>query len=380
MEDRQLGSLKIALVHDWLVSQRGGENVLSALCEIFPKADVYTLLHIKGTTNQIIEGRCPKQSWLGQLPNIQKIYRHLLPLMPFAIRSLDLSGYDLVISSSHCVAKGVRVPKSVPHISYIHAPMRYMWDRFNEYFSKDRAKLMVRLVATMIRPFMQRWDILSAKGVSLFIANSGFIASKVEQYYGRKAQVVYPFCDTSRFTVNLQKREQASKAGSYLIVSALVPYKRIDLAINAVKKSGGNLIVVGDGPDLNRLKKLAGSETTFVGSASGPELINHYSTAKALLFPGIEDFGIVPLEAMACGAPVIAFGQGGACETIIDGKTGVFFYENTAESMVDAMNKLESKGIDPMDCHKRAQEFSKDKFKESFMNCLNKQLKNESFA
>lgn len=374
----------MALVHDWLVSQRGGENVLSALCEVFPQADVYTLLHTPGSTDAVIEARHPRQSWMGRIPMVHRFYRHLLPLMPFAIRSLNLRGYDLVVSSSHCVAKGVRVPDGTMHISYIHAPMRYMWDRFDEYFSKDRSGVVVRMVARLLRPLFQRWDRASARGVTRFIANSVFIADKVKKYYGRSAQVVYPFCNTDQFSLDMAKRKLGMRHGAYLIVSALVPYKRVDLAIGAVQQAGSKLIIVGDGPDLDRLTKLAGPETTFVGTASSDQLKQYYASAKALLFPGIEDFGIVPLEAMACGTPVIAYGQGGACETVVDGVTGVFFQENTVASLIDAMRRLDALmdagTIDPADCFRRAQEFSKERFKKEIIRQLKDEFKSESSA
>lgn len=368
-----LKNLRIALVHDWLVSQRGGENVLAALCEMYPHAQVFTLVHVSGTTAPVIEERVPVQSWLGRIPGINRWYRHMLPLMPLAIRSLNLKGYDLIISSSHCVAKGVQVPEGVLHISYIHAPMRYMWDRFDEYFSADRAGFLIRTAAKVLRPLLKAWDVRSALGVHKFIANSKFIAGKVHEYYGRSAEVVYPLCDVQRFN-RVERKVSDKKNAPYLIVTALVPYKRVDLAIQGARLLGRKLVVVGDGPERDRLMAMAGPETTFVGAASGKELENWYAQARALIFPGVEDFGIVPLEAMASGVPVVAYGAGGALETVIDGKTGLFFTEPTAASLADALNRLDEIEIKAEDCRAHAARFSPAAFKQKIAQIVNDEL------
>jgi glycosyltransferase involved in cell wall biosynthesis len=382
--------MKIALVHDWLVSQRGGENVLEAIAELFPQADLFTLVHVPGSVSKKIEYRVGQKnenevtdfnkrkittSFLQKIPKIEKIYRHMLPLMPFAIEALDLSSYDLILSSSHCVAKGVKKRKDAIHISYVHAPMRYVWDRFDDYFGKQsNYSFMVRLAAKILRPFLQNWDKKSALGVDYFIANSKFIASKIKEYYNRDAKVVYPFCDTESF-----KKERKLK-NFYLIVSALVPYKRVDLAILACNELKKFLTIVGDGPELKNLKKIAGPTIQFLPPLKKEEIAKLYSECKALLFPGIEDFGIVPCEAMCAGAPVIAYAKGGALETVTD-ETGVFFYEQKVSAMAQAImqfEKIQSSYIpfDEKKIRERGQFFSKEKFQKEYLSFLFEKVPN----
>jgi glycosyltransferase involved in cell wall biosynthesis len=295
--------------------------------------------------------------------------------MPFAIEALDLSSYDLILSSSHCVAKGVKKRKDAIHISYVHAPMRYVWDRFDDYFGKQsNYSFIVRLAARILRPFLQNWDKKSALGVDYFIANSKFIASKIKEYYHRDAKVIYPFCDTESF-----KKERNPK-NFYLIVSALVPYKRIDLAILACNELKKFLTIVGDGPELKNLKKIAGPTIQFLSPLKKEELAKLYSECKALLFPGIEDFGIVPCEAMCAGAPVIAYAKGGALETVTD-ETGVFFYEQKVSAMVQAImqfEKIQSSYIpfDEKKIRERGQFFSKEKFQKEYLSFLFEKVPN----
>jgi glycosyltransferase involved in cell wall biosynthesis len=351
---------KVAIIHDWLVSQRGGENVLDAICELFPTADLFTLVYEPGRVSPNILRLTRHTSVLQKIPAATKRYRHLLPLMPWAIERFDLSDYDLILSSSHCVAKGVRKREGAFHMSYVHAPMRYMWDRFDEYFAPGRYSLPVRFAAKALRGHLQRWDVESARRVDHFLANSKFIANRVEQYYGRKAQVVYPFCEFQNF----QRTRQPGR--NYLIVTALVPYKRVDLAIEAFNKMKKPLLIVGDGPDLPRLKKSAGSTIEFIGPVRGQTLEDLYSRCRALVFPGIEDFGIVPLEAMAAGAPVVAFGAGGALETVTS-ETGLFFNEPNVDSLIAAVEALEKREFDVEACRRRAREFSRERFQREFL-------------
>ncbi len=355
--------MKLAIVHDWLVSQRGGENVLDAICELFPSADLYTLLYVPGQVSGNITRLKRHVSILQKVPFIEKRYRYFLPVMPWVIERFDMSQYDLIISSSHCVAKGIRKKQGAHHISYIHAPMRYMWDRFDEYFSKNRAGLITRLAANIFRPYLQNWDKKSARNVDGFIANSHFIASKVEEYYGKKAPVVYPFCETDFFSV------QCKPGNYYLMVTALVPYKRVDLAIEAFNQMGKPLFIIGDGPDRERLQKKAHPNIDFLGVLKKSSLADLYAKSKALIFPGVEDFGIVPLEAMSCGVPVIAFGKGGVLETITK-ETGIFFYEPTAEALIQAVEKFESKTFSVEACKAQATIFTREKFQKEFLETL----------
>ncbi|MGE4231858.1 MAG: glycosyltransferase [Bacteriovoracia bacterium] len=359
--------MKVAIVHDWLVSQRGGENVLDAICELFPKAEVFTLVYSPGKVAEHIALAKKNVSLLKKIPSIERRYRHFLPVMPWVIEQFDLSGFDLVLSSSHCVAKGVIKPESAFHLSYVHAPMRYMWDRFDEYFSKERSGLITRTAAQMFRGYLQKWDQKSATRVDAFLANSKFIASKIKTYYNREAKVVYPFCETTLFN-----RERIP-GRNYLMVTALVPYKRVDLAIRVFNRLKKNLIVVGDGPDKVRLQKLAGPTIDFLGAVKGSSLCDLYSRCKALVFPGVEDFGIVPLEAMASGAPVIAFGQGGVLETVTE-ETGMFFYENTEDALESTLIEFERRcdlgQFDSKKCRARGRSFPRIRFQSEYLAAL----------
>lgn len=339
--------MRVALVHDWLTGMRGGESVLEVICEIFPSADLYTLVHVPGSVSKTIEDRRLVTSFVQGLPLSRSRYRSYLPLFPLAAESFDLSGYDLVVSSSHCVAKGVITPPDTPHISYIHTPMRYVWDRFGDYFGRTGG--LARLPISVFSHYLRSWDAASASRVDAYVANSRFVAARVRKYLGRTSRVIYPPVDCSRFNLTTVP---ARGPDYYLVVSAFVPYKRVDLAIEAFNRTGRRLVVVGSGPDESRLKKTAGPNVEFAGRPTAEELAGLYAGCRALVFPGVEDFGIVPLEAMASGRPVVAYGRGGALETVvppanIDGTgcvlppTGVFFGEQTAESLNRAVESLE---------------------------------------
>lgn len=365
-------SLRVALVHDWLTGVRGGEVVLSAIAELFPKADLFTLLFVPGTLTPELSLLKRHTSWLQRVPQIEKRYRYFLPFFPQAIESLDLTGFDLIISSSHCVAKGIRKPPGSVHVSYIHAPMRYMWDRFEDYFGKDRASWGLRLAAQKARPFLQRWDqrVSTPERIDHCIANSHFIAGQVRQLYGRpETTVIHPFVEASRF------RQPRQRGSFYLMVSALVPYKRVDLAIEAFRSLNHPLYIVGTGPEAKRLKRQAPPHVEFFGSLSRGALADFYSKCRALIFPGIEDFGITPLEAMAAGAPVIAYGEGGVLETVT-AETGLFFTPQTAEALRLAVLEYEQavSQFSEEACRKRASQFTRERFQEQLLNTLAVQL------
>ncbi len=353
---------RVALIHDWLTGMRGGEYVLEAIAELFPGAELFTLVEAPGTISPALSRLKRHVSWLQKMPGGVSRYRHYLPLMPKAIESFDLTGFDLIVSSSHCVAKGVRRPKGAVHVSYIHAPMRYMWDRFDEYFGPGKASLTVRVAAHAVRGYLQGWDrrASAAGNVDLLIANSRFIAEQIGRAYGREAEVVYPFADLSRFTL---PRERGS---SYLMVTAFAPYKRVDLAIEAFNRLRLPLQIVGSGQDQARLRAMAGPTVEFLGSATNDRVAELYSRCRAFVFPGVEDFGITPLEAMASGAPVIAYGEGGAAETVVDGVTGLFFRPQTVEALMEAVNRVESGAIafEEAACRARAALFAKERFQE----------------
>jgi len=352
--------LKVALIHDWLVSYRGGEKVLNALLELFPQAKLYTLFYEPGTIPGPIETLPIRTSFLDR-PWLRKRHRMFLPLFPLAVHSFSLKGYDLVVSSSHCAAKAVRAPEGVPHLCYIHAPLRYMWDRFDDYFGKGRASLPLRLAARSLRPFLQRWDVRSARRVTHFVANSRHVARQVALRYGREAAVVHPPVDLERF---LPLAPEASGRGGYfLCFGALAPYKRLDLAIEAFKRLGLPLWIAGSGQMEGVLKRGLTGNIRWLGQVPDEEVPALLHGAKALVFPGEEDFGLTPIEAQACGRPVIALGRGGALETVNE-RTGLFFGEPTAaalEGVVGAFGEFE-KGFRPQEARENAMRFSKVHF------------------
>jgi glycosyltransferase involved in cell wall biosynthesis len=356
--------MKVALVHDWLITWRGGEKVLDAMVEAFPHADIFTLFHEKGAMSPRIESRPISTAFVDRLPSLRKRHRFLLPLFPAAIRRFDLTGYDLVISSSHCVAKGVRAPPGVKHLSYVHAPMRYMWDRFDDYFGPGRAAAPVRFAAKLARPWLQHWDVASSKSVNRFVANSAYVAGQVKRLYGRDAQVVHPPVELQRFLA----QPLPTKPGAYfLCLGALAPYKRVDWAIEAAGRLNVPLWVGGEGSELERLKRNAPQGVRFLGAVSDEALPGLYSGAKALLFPGVEDFGLTPIEAQACGVPVLAFAQGGALETVT-ADTGCFFHEASAQGLAKAMRGFDGWRalFEPAKARANATRFSRAAFLEGF--------------
>jgi glycosyltransferase involved in cell wall biosynthesis len=349
--------MTVALVHDWLTGMRGGEKVLEALCERYPDADLYTLLHRPGSVSPVIERRTIHTSFVQRLPLASRHYRRYLPLFPLAIERLRLDACDLVISSSHCVAKGVVPPAGARHISYCHSPMRYAWDQFDAYFGPDRVGAAAsRFVYRPIMRRLARWDAASAARVDRFVANSRHVAGRIARYYNRRASVVYPPVDTVFF-----HPDTSTRGSHFLVVSALVPYKRIDLAIDTCARIGAGLRIVGDGPDRAELERRAAGDVAFLGPRSGEALRAEYRSALAVLMPGEEDFGIVPVEAQACGTPVVALARGGALETILDGDTGVLFEDPTAESMAGALERVARLRFDACRLHRHAGQFSRER-------------------
>jgi glycosyltransferase involved in cell wall biosynthesis len=347
---------RIALVHDWLTGMRGGEKVLEVLCELYPDAPVYTLVALPDKLSATLASRRIISSFLQRIPGIDKRYRHFLPLFPFAIERFDLGGYDLVISSSHAVAKGVRPAAGALHISYVHTPMRYVWDMFDQYFNPgstgSAALAVIRLIAKRIR----RWDVRSCSRVHHFIANSSYIADRIQRHYHRDAVVIHPPVSVDRFNVG------AENGRGFLVVSALVPYKRVDIAIAAANAVGAELRIIGDGPEAAKLRAMAGPTVRFDGWVSDEEIAQAYTDCRALLFPGEEDFGIVPVEAMASGRPVIAYGRGGATETVREGLSGILFNEQSPASLIEAMHRFDTIAFDPAAIRRHAESFSRDRF------------------
>ena len=336
---------------------RGGEKVLLSLCRLFPGATIFTLLHVPGSVDPEIESHEIRTSFVQHLPAAAKRYRHYLPVFPTAIERFDLGGFDLVVSSSHCVAKGARAPKGAIHLCYCHTPMRYVWDRYDDYFGPGRVSRLAGLVIPRAAARLRAWDAATADRVDRYVANSAYVAARIRRYYGREAVVIPPPVDATFFTPGPD-----ADAGYDLIVSALAPYKRLELALHAYRGTGRALRIVGTGPEEARLRQLAPREVTFLGRVSDEELRELYRACRAVLMPGIEDFGIVPLEAMACGRPAVVFGEGGGAETVEDGRTGLVFREPSAAALREAVLSLETTRFDRLALRARAEAHRREVF------------------
>lgn len=365
------------MVHDWLTGMRGGEyvleGILEALKEQYPDAaiEIYTLLHKRGAVSQYIQSFNIHTSVLQWIPGIAETYRHFLPVMPLAVQTLDVGEADLIVSSSHCVAKGVDKHPDAWHVSYVHAPMRYMWDRFEDYFGAERSSPWVRFAARLLRPLLQAWDrrVSQPDRVDQLVANSRFIAAQIRSAYGRDSAVVHPFADLSRFTRPRRPED------FYLMVGAFAPNKRVDLAIDAFNRLKLPLKIVGGGQDETKLRSLAGPTVEFLGTRSNEEIAELWSRCKAFVFPGLEDFGITPVEAMAAGSPVIGYGRGGLAETVT-AETGILFEEQSADALVTAVSRFESGAVRIAEaaCRKRAAEFSRERFKREISPLLKRSV------
>jgi glycosyltransferase involved in cell wall biosynthesis len=327
--------MKVAIIHYWLVNMRGGEKVIEALLEMFPQADIYTHVYNPKAVSPLINSHRVITSRINRLPFAKKLYQLYMPLMPNALIDFNLQSYDLVISSESGPVKGVVPNPNAYHICYCHSPMRYLWDMYHEYFRETNP--LVRFFMKRIIPDLRLWDAVSANMVDLFVVNSTYVAKRVRRYYNRIATVVYPPANIERF-LSLERRPK----DFYLFFGQVTGYKRADIAIEACVKSGRKLVVAGAGAkkkDINRYKKT--SLVTFKGRVSDDEAAALFAGARALLYPGIEDLGLVPIEANAAGCPVIAYREGGAADTVKDNITGLFFDEQTPESLIAAMERFE---------------------------------------
>ncbi|HZB26863.1 MAG TPA: glycosyltransferase [Vicinamibacterales bacterium] len=371
---------RVALVHDWLTGMRGGEKVLDALCELFPEAPLYTLLHVKGSVSQRIESRRIVTSPVQRLPGARRLYRHLLPLYPAVVETFDFEGYDLVVSSSHCAVKSVVTPHAV-HVCYCHSPMRYAWDQFGEYFGPRQVGAVASRVLRPVMAAMARWDAATAYRPSRFVANSQYVAGRIGRYYNRRSTVVYPPVDTEFFRPSDDEDPPASSARHVLVVSALVPYKRVDLAIDACRKLRVPLKIAGSGPELARLRaRTAGGEVEFLGWKSDEETRQLYRAASAVLLPGVEDFGLVPVEAQACGTPVVALGEGGACETVVPGVTGTLAAGRSLDAFADALERALATPFDRAAIRANAVRFSRPRFLTEFRAIVDDALNGAGLA
>jgi glycosyltransferase involved in cell wall biosynthesis len=362
----RLSGLRLALVHDWLTGMRGGEKCLEVLCRAFPDATLYTLIHRRGALSPAIEAMTIRTSPLQRVPGVFRHYRRLLPLMPMAARTWTPGAVDLVVSLSHCVAKAVKVPPGVPHVCYCFTPMRYAWQGRDAYLDRWADRPFRRALAVQLLNQLRKWDRATAAGVTHFVAISETVRARIARYYGRESRVIPPPVDTRFFTPAGVRREDF-----YLCVSALVPYKRVEHAVTACSLTGRRLVVIGEGPERAHLEPIAGPCVEFLGWQPDEVIRDHYRRCKALLFPGEEDFGIVPVEALACGAPVIALGQGGAAETI-DASVGRTYTAPHAEALLEAIEDWEAAGCpaDRIASRERAESYSLPAFRDRLLGHL----------
>lgn len=350
--------MKVAIIHDWLTIYGGSESIVRILHEMFPEAPVYTTVYDKKNMPADFAQMDIRPSFLQHYPFAKKKYTMYLPFMPRAFESFDLSGYDLVISSNTSCSKGVLTGAQTLHICYCNTPMRYGWDFYHEYI-REKGKLGRFLISCMMKK-IRLWDRLSADRVDRFIANSHNVAARIRKHYRRESHVIYPPVRTHLFTPGSGEH---TGGGYYLAVSRLVPYKRIDLLVEAFSELGLPLTIIGDGSERKELEKRASSNIQFLGRLEDDMVLKYMQGARAFLFPGEEDFGITPIEAQACGVPVIAYGRGGALETVQDGKTGLFFPEQTKESVIEAVKRFETMRFDPAEIVRHAEKFSEERFR-----------------
>jgi glycosyltransferase involved in cell wall biosynthesis len=363
-------ALRVALVHDWLTGMRGGEKCLDVLCRAFPDASLHTLIHRRGSLSPAIERMTIRTSPLQRVPGVFRRYRKLLPIMPLAAKAWRVGEVDVVVSLSHCVAKAVRVPRGVPHLCYCFTPMRYAWDGRESYLQSWRDRPLKRAAAGVLLDRLRVWDRRTAEGVTHFIAISETIRERIGRCYGRDSRVIPPPVDADFYTPDSSARD-----GGYLIVSALVPYKRVEQAIEACDRAGQPLTIIGEGPERARLEGLAGPGATFLGWQPDEVIRDHYRRARALLFPGEEDFGIVPVEALATGCPVIALGRGGVAENV-DDRVGRTYPEPTADGLARAIGEWEAAGRphDPAEARRRAEALTLPVFRSRLLGYIDEAL------
>jgi len=366
--------MRVALVHDWLTGMRGGERCLEALCRLFPESEIFTLVHRPGSVSPVIEARPIHPSFLQRVPGIFQHYRRFLPLFPAAVQRFDLRGFDLVLSTSHCVAKAAPAPRGVPHVCYCFTPMRYIWDQYAQYFGPGRAAWPVRGAMALLAPRLRAWDRAAARGVTRFVAISQYVRGRIARCYHRQAEVVYPPVELARF------RPDRPREDFFLAAGALVPYKRFDLAIRACTRLGRRLVVAGHGPERRRLERIAGPQVEFTGWVDDAALARLLETCRALLHPAEEEFGLLLVEAQSAGAPVLAFGVGGAREIVLGEEdcagplTGLFFPEQTVDGAVAAIERFDPLRFDPAAARANAERFTVERFRRGILEQIERAL------
>ncbi|MGV3561017.1 glycosyltransferase family 4 protein [Larkinella arboricola] len=356
---------KIALIHEWLVTYAGSESVVEQILALYPQSDLFTLVDfLPDSQRPLIQNKTATTSFIQKLPWAKKKYRSYLPLMPLAVEQFDVSAYDVVISSSHAVAKGVLTGPNQLHICYCHSPMRYAWDLYHQYLNESGLKTgFSGAIAKLILHYIRLWDYQSAQRVDHFVANSRYIARRIKKVYGREAHVIHPPVNTRQFALCEQKDNY------YLTASRMVPYKKINLIVEAfATMPDKRLVVAGDGPDFEKIKRLATPNIELVGYQSNDALVAYMQKAKAFIFAAEEDFGIMPVEAQACGTPVLAYGKGGVLDSVIDQKTGLFFDRQDVTSLTECVQRFERTAdqFDPFIIHQHAQTFSNENFRLAF--------------
>jgi glycosyltransferase involved in cell wall biosynthesis len=364
-------SMRVAVVHEWMVSRAGSERVLEAILEVVPDADLYSIADfLPPTERAFLKGRAVRTSFIQHLPMARRRHRLYLPLAPLAAEQIDLSAYDLVISSSHAVAKGVISRPGQLHLSYVYTPSRYAWDLQEQYLRQSELRGLRSAAARLLLHYFRLWDVCAANRVDSFATLSHFVAQRIRKTYRREAQVIYPPVDVDGFSLS------ETKDDFYLTVSRLVPYKRIDLLVDAfTRMPRRKLVVIGDGPELKRIRARAGANVTLMGHQPFEVVRDRMQRARAFIFAAEEDFGIAPLEAQACGTPVIAYGRGGTTETIVEAETGLFFYEQSAEAVTEVIERFERSAgaFDPRACRRNAERFRPERFRKEFRKFLDEE-------
>lgn len=354
---------RVAVVHEWLTIPGGSEQVVYAILGLVPQAEVFTSIYDPAPWPALLRHRPVHASFLNRVPGATRRYTYLLPLMDAAFRSFDLSGFDLVVSSNHACAKNVRVPPGVPHVCYCHTPMRYAWDP--SFLAGEPISPLTRRLLPLGTAWLRHVDRKRAAGPDEYVANSNFVAGRIREVYGRESRVIHPPVEVSRLL-----GVERDPGDAYLVFGRLVPYKRADIAIRACERLGRKLIVAGTGRDMDRLRGLASSSTQFLGHVPTEDLPGLLSRARALLFPGVEDFGIVPVEAQAAGLPVLAYGVGGVRDSVIDGRTGVLYEDGSVDALCEAILRFESMNFDDRVLRANAVRFGPDRFAQAFRQVL----------